>query len=116
MVEGGGTGFGKPGRSTHLAQLSFCCCGCFGPAQRVYTRYESSAQVSSTFEVLLPTHNLSVACTFHLCRSYISDITTSQCRQLLKKEAAGSLFDVVLHDGAPNVGGAWSTELYTQVW
>jgi len=48
-------------------------------------------------------------------RSYISDITTSQCRQLLKKEAAGSLFDVVLHDGAPNVGGAWASEAYTQV-
>lgn len=48
-------------------------------------------------------------------RSYISDITTSQCRQLLKKEATGSLFDVVLHDGAPNVGGAWSSEAYTQV-
>lgn len=50
-----------------------------------------------------------------LSRSYISDITTSQCRQLLKKEAAGSLFDVVLHDGAPNVGGAWTSEAYTQV-
>lgn len=53
--------------------------------------------------------------TVSYCRSYISDITTAQCRQLLKKEAAGSLFDVVLHDGAPNVGGAWSSEAYTQV-
>jgi hypothetical protein len=55
------------------------------------------------------------ACCLLLYRSYISDITTAQCRQLLKKEAAGSLFDVVLHDGAPNVGGAWSSEAYTQV-
>jgi 23S rRNA U2552 (ribose-2'-O)-methylase RlmE/FtsJ len=48
-------------------------------------------------------------------RSFISDITTPQCRALLKREAAGSLFDVVLHDGAPNVGGAWASEAYTQV-
>lgn len=51
-----------------------------------------------------------------LChRSFVADITTVKCRQLLKKEAAGSLFDVVCHDGAPNVGGAWSSEAYTQV-
>lgn len=48
-------------------------------------------------------------------RSFISDITTQQCRQLLKREAGGSLFDVVVHDGAPNVGGAWASEAYTQV-
>jgi hypothetical protein len=48
-------------------------------------------------------------------RSFISDITTQQCRQLLKREANGSLFDVVVHDGAPNVGGAWASEAYTQV-
>jgi AdoMet-dependent rRNA methyltransferase SPB1 len=50
-----------------------------------------------------------------LHRSFISDITTQQCRQLLKREANGSLFDVVVHDGAPNVGGAWASEAYTQV-
>lgn len=42
------------------------------------------------------------------------DITSVKCRQLLKREAAGSLFDVVAHDGAPNVGGVWSSEAYTQ--
>ncbi len=36
-------------------------------------------------------------------------------RAALRKEAKGSLFDVVVHDGAPNVGGAWSSTLYTQV-
>eukprot|EP00955_Chlamydomonas_euryale_P096494 365015-Chlamydomonas_euryale.AAC.2 len=36
------------------------------------------------------------------------------CRTALKKEAKGSKFDCVVHDGAPNVGGAWSNEAYTQ--
>jgi hypothetical protein len=48
-------------------------------------------------------------------KTIIADITTPQCRQLIKKEAAGSMFDVVVHDGAPNVGGAWASEAYTQV-
>lgn len=36
-------------------------------------------------------------------------------RAALKKESKGSKFDIVVHDGAPNVGGAWSNEAYTQV-
>lgn len=43
------------------------------------------------------------------------DITAQQCRDRLRKESGGSLFDVVLNDGAPNVGGAFATEMYTQV-
>ena len=38
------------------------------------------------------------------------------CRQDLKKAAGGNSMDVVLHDGAPNVGGAWSSEAYQQSW
>lgn len=45
----------------------------------------------------------------------LSDITTPECRALLKREAGGGKFDVVLHDGAPNVGGAWASEAYSQV-
>jgi AdoMet-dependent rRNA methyltransferase SPB1 len=42
------------------------------------------------------------------CRSIVGDITTAAARQAIKREAGGSLFDVVLNDGAPNVrrGGA----------
>lgn len=45
----------------------------------------------------------------------VDDITTQKCRDRLRKESKGSLFDVVLHDGAPNVGGAFASEQYTQV-
>ncbi len=34
--------------------------------------------------------------------------------QAIKKEAGGSLMDAVIHDGAPNVGGAWASEAYSQ--
>lgn len=49
-------------------------------------------------------------------KTLIGDITTQQCRQAILKETGGSLMDVVLHDGAPNVGGAWSSEAYAQSW
>lgn len=48
-------------------------------------------------------------------RTIVDDITTQRCRERLRKESEGSLFDVVLHDGAPNVGGAFASEMYTQV-
>jgi hypothetical protein len=37
------------------------------------------------------------------CKSIVGDITTAAARQAIKREAGGSLFDVVLNDGAPNV-------------
>ncbi|GAB4820618.1 hypothetical protein N2152v2_007664 [Parachlorella kessleri] len=49
-------------------------------------------------------------------KTIVGDITTQKCRQIIKKESGGSLMDVVLCDGAPNVGGAWSSEAYTQSW
>ena len=43
------------------------------------------------------------------------DITTAKCRAAVKRcLPPGGLFDVVICDGAPNVGGAWSAEAYTQ--
>eukprot|EP01130_Rhizamoeba_saxonica_P002363 TRINITY_DN12183_c0_g1_i1.p1 TRINITY_DN12183_c0_g1~~TRINITY_DN12183_c0_g1_i1.p1 ORF type:complete len:813 (-),score=260.76 TRINITY_DN12183_c0_g1_i1:1846-4284(-) len=42
------------------------------------------------------------------------DITTPRCRQEIKKIFRGSKADVVLHDGAPNMGTAWIHDAYIQ--
>uniref|UniRef100_A0ACD5T784 Uncharacterized protein n=2 Tax=Avena sativa TaxID=4498 RepID=A0ACD5T784_AVESA len=49
--------------------------------------------------------------------SLTEDITTSKCRSSVRKlmDSKGvATFDVVLHDGSPNVGGAWAQEATTQ--
>lgn len=45
------------------------------------------------------------------------DITTPKCRSTIKKLMADNgcrAFDLVLHDGSPNVGGAWAKEATSQ--
>jgi AdoMet-dependent rRNA methyltransferase SPB1 len=49
------------------------------------------------------------------CTTFIADITTEKCRALIKKEIKHFKVDVVLHDGAPNVGGDWAKEAFNQV-
>jgi AdoMet-dependent rRNA methyltransferase SPB1 len=46
--------------------------------------------------------------------TFAADITTPHCRNLIRNELKDWKADVVLHDGAPNVGSAWIQDAYTQ--
>ena len=43
-----------------------------------------------------------------------ADITTNRCRKMLAKHFNGDKIEVVLNDGAPNMGAAWTKDAYGQ--
>lgn len=46
--------------------------------------------------------------------TFVNDITTQSCRQEIKKQIKNGKAEVVLHDGAPNVGTQWTHDAYMQ--
>ena len=46
--------------------------------------------------------------------TFVSDITTPHCRAQLRGHLHDWKADLVLHDGAPNVGSAWVQDAFTQ--
>ena len=49
------------------------------------------------------------------CVTFQCDITTQKCMTLIKKELKHFKADIVLNDGAPNVGANWSMDAYNQI-
>lgn len=47
-------------------------------------------------------------------KTIVSDITTAECRKIVNQELNGWKADVVLCDGAPNVGAAYAKDAYVQ--
>lgn len=46
--------------------------------------------------------------------TFQSDITTDQCRAMIRQHLKSWKADTVLHDGAPNVGTAWVQDAFSQ--
>ncbi|KAJ3336241.1 AdoMet-dependent rRNA methyltransferase spb1 [Gonapodya sp. JEL0774] len=50
----------------------------------------------------------------HRCLTFVEDITTEKCKQTIRRELKDWKADVVVHDGAPNIGTSWTSDAYAQ--
>ena len=48
------------------------------------------------------------------CKTFVGDITDDKTRKMILTWLRKEPVDCVIHDGAPNVGGVWSRDLYDQ--
>jgi len=48
------------------------------------------------------------------CQIILGDITTKKCEMAVRKYLANCRVEIVLNDGAPNVGSSWSKDAYKQ--
>jgi AdoMet-dependent rRNA methyltransferase SPB1 len=48
------------------------------------------------------------------CLTFVADITTPKCISIIKREIKHFQVDVVLNDGAPNVGAQWNKDAFGQ--
>ena len=49
------------------------------------------------------------------CVTFQCDITTAKCMALIRKELKHFQADIVMNDGAPNVGTDWNLDAYAQI-
>ena len=82
-------------------------CAAPGGWLQVATKYMPLNSVKIGVD-LVPIRNVSG------CMTFQADITTPKCLALIKREIKHVKADVVLHDGAPNVGAQWNKDAYTQ--
>jgi len=68
-----------------------------------------------------PVNSLIIACDLYKIQNLPGavllqgDITTTKTKNEIIRELKGQLADIVLHDGSPNVGGAWTKDAYSQL-
>ena len=98
-------------------------CAAPGVWEQVFVQFSSYSHQQSWCQVAaetMPTNSLIVGVDISPMKpiprtvTFQSDITTDKCRATIRQHLKSWKADTVLHDGAPNVGTAWTQDAYTQ--